>query len=59
MDLRDAVSKRPVLGKIAYKIRIQAVIRSARAQQVAKNIAKGYMKTCKEVVAKLGAASTG
>ena len=58
-DLADLVNKRPVLGKIAYKTRIRAVIRSAKAQRVAKNYAAGLRKVCKEVVEKKGAMARG
>ena len=59
MDLADAAAKKPMMGKSSYIARVRAVIRSAAAQEVAKNIAKGYMKTCEEVIAKNGAASSG
>ena len=45
--------------QMAYTARVRGVIRSAAAQEVAKRIGKGYMKTCKEVMAKKGAASSG
>ena len=59
MDLNDAVRKKPVLGKLAYTARIRAILRSPAAQEVAKNIGKGYLNTCKEVVRSKGAASSG
>ena len=59
LDLRDAVAKRPVLGKTAYRARVRAVCKSARAQQKAANIANGLKKVCKVVLAKKGAASGG
>ena len=59
LDLRDAVAKRPVLGKTAYRARVRAVCKSARAQQKAANIANGLKKVCKIVLAKKGAASGG
>lgn len=59
LDLQDALANRPWLGKMAYKARIKQVIRSTHAQNAAKNIAKGYMTVCREVVRKNGAASSG
>ena len=35
MDLKDAVAKRPVLGKMAYKSRVRSVRSSQQAQRVA------------------------
>jgi hypothetical protein len=57
--LQDAVAKRPVLGKAAYKERIKRICKSKRAQSVAVNIAGGLKKVCLEVVANKGAASRG
>ena len=59
LDLQDAVAKRPVLGKAAYKERIKRICKSKRAQSVAVNIAGGLKKVCLEVVANKGAASRG
>ena len=59
MDLADAVARRPVLGKMAYKARIRGVIKSRKAQQVAAAHAASLRKVCKEVIAKKGAASSG
>ena len=58
-DLADLVNKRPVLGKMAYKRRIEAVVKSARAQRVAKNYANGLRKVCQEVIKKKGAMTRG
>ena len=58
-DLADMVSRRPVLGKHAYRARIRAVCRSARARRVAKNLAGGLKKVCREVLDKKGAATRG
>ena len=46
--------KTPVLGKMAYRRRARAVLKSSEAQQVAKNITKGFKKVCQKVVAKDG-----
>ena len=59
LDLKDALAKKPLLGKMAYKARVLSVISSVAAQNVAKNIAAGYLKVCREVVRKKGAASSG
>ena len=39
---------------MAYRRRVRAVLKSSKAQQVAKNIAKGFKKVCQKVVAKDG-----
>ena len=59
MDLKDAVAKRPVLGKIAYRRRVRTVCASARAQQVARSCALGLKKVCKEIIQKGGEATRG
>ena len=59
MDLADALAKRPVLGKTAYRARVRRVIKSAKSQTVAGNFAKGLRATCKRVVAAKGAAVKG
>ena len=56
-DLDDLRSKRPVLGKTAYKQRVRNVFRSQKAQQAAKNLAKSFKKTCQKVVRLRGAHS--
>ena len=56
-DLNDLVEKRAPLGKLAFKMRVQVVLRSDRAQQVAKSQAKALRKVCKVVIKKRGAAS--
>ena len=59
MDLKDAVAKRPVLGKMAYRRRVRTVCASARAQQVAKSCCSGLKKVCKEIIQNKGAATRG
>ena len=49
--------KRRPLGKTAYTARVKSVMRSQRAQTVAKNFAKGFRKACKQVVSRKGAAA--
>ena len=57
MDLADAVSQRPLLGKTAYKLRVRRLVRSRSFQRIAANVAMGLKKTCKEVIRKRGAAA--
>ena len=59
MDLADAVAKRPSLGKQEYKARVQGVLKSRKAQQVAANCATSFKKTCREVAQRKGAGSKG
>ena len=59
MDLKDAVAKRPVLGKMAYKRRVRSVCSPRQAQRVAKACALGLKKVCKEVIRNEGAATSG
>ena len=56
-DLQDYHSKRAPLGKLAYRQRIRAVIKTAKAKQVAKHITMGLKKVCRKVVAVKGAHS--
>ena len=56
-DLRDALAKRPVLGKLAYRARIRAVLKTRKAERVAANTVNGLKKVCKKVIAKQGRAS--
>ena len=57
MDLKDAVAKRGVLSKFAFKARVRAVCRSKQAQRVAGNQTKLMKRVCREVVSKKGAAT--
>jgi hypothetical protein len=59
MDLKDALAKKAVLGKAAYRQRVRSVCSSQEAQRVAKACAFGLRKVCKEIVAKKGAATRG
>ena len=59
MDLKDAVAKRPVLGKMAYRQRVRRVMQSAKARNVAINTWGSFRKTCREVVKKKGKATRG
>ena len=59
MDLKDAVAKKPVLTKAAYKERIRRVCMSRKCQAVAGNCAKSFRRTCRRVVDAGGAAVKG
>ena len=58
-DLRDFSAGVPVLGKAAYRDRIKRLLRSSRAQAVAKNIARNFRTACKKVAKAGGAAVRG
>jgi len=58
-DLADLVAKRQPLGKTAYRERLKRLWRSARAQQVAKNIYTSLRSVCKRIVKSKGAAVRG
>ena len=57
LDLYDLQHGRAPMGKAAYKKRVQAVLRSKKAQAVAKAKFKAFRKVCLEVARKRGAAS--
>ena len=57
MDLEDLRKKRQPLGKTAYAARVKGVLKSAKAQTVAKNVAGRFRKACKQVVDRKGAAA--
>ena len=59
LDLKDAVSKRPVLGKIAYRERVKRVLQTKKAQNVAKKCALGLRRVCKAVINGGGIATRG
>ena len=59
LDLKDAVSNRPVLGKTAYRERVRRVLKTKKARTVAKNWALGLRKVCKHVVESGGMATRG
>ena len=56
-DLADLHAKRRTPNKAAYTARIRALLRTQRAQNVAKACAKSLNHVCKVVVSKKGAAS--
>ena len=57
MDLADLRAKRAPLSKLSYVQRVKSVIRTATAQRVAKKFAKRLRTSCKQVVARSGAAA--
>ena len=59
MDLKDAVAKRPVLGKTAYRERVRRVLQTAKARKCAANTFASFRKTCREVIKKKGRATRG
>jgi hypothetical protein len=56
-DLSDLGAGKNVLTKTNYLKRVQAILRSHRAQQVASNCVKRFRKDCKDVSDRGGAAS--
>ena len=56
-DFADLRARRRVPGKTAYTLRVKKLLRSARAQRVASNIALGLKRVCKQVAKNKGAAS--
>ena len=59
MDLVDAIAKKPVLGKTAYRARVLRVLKTTKAQTVVANFAKGFRRTCKRIVDGKGAGVKG
>ena len=57
MDLDDLVNDRPVPGATAYKERVRRVLKSPKAQQVAKNIFRGFRKTALDIQKRRGQAA--
>ena len=57
MDLADLRAKRRALGKTAYVQRVKGVIRSQKAQAVARKCAAKFRKTCKQIFDRGGAAA--
>ena len=56
-DFADLRARRKVLGKTAYTLRVKKLLRSARAQTVASNVALGLKRVCRQVIKNKGAAS--
>ncbi len=57
MDLADLRKKRRPLGKLAYTLRVKSVVKSQKAQTVAKNFAGRLRKACQQVIKRKGAAA--
>lgn len=57
MDLADMRKKRRPMGKTAYTARVKSVMRSQKAQAVAKKMAGRMRKSCQQVNARRGAAA--
>ena len=57
LDLKDLQNGRQPMGKTAYKKRVKVVLRSEKAQAVARAKFKAFKKVCMEVARKHGAAS--
>ncbi len=57
MDLEDLIKKRPVPGRTAYQERVRRLLKSPRAQQVAKNMFRSLRKVAQDVKNKGGRAS--
>ena len=57
LDLYDLQQGRPPMGKRAYKKRVESVLRSKKAQDVAQAKFKAFKKVCIEVARKKGAAA--
>ena len=56
-DLEDLRLKKPALNKVQYKQRVKEVLRTAKAQKVARAKFRNLKKVCQEVVNKKGAMS--
>ena len=57
-NLEDMSEKRPVLGKMTYKIRVENLFRSQKAQTMAKQFARKFRSTCLQVIKNNGAAAS-
>ena len=57
MDLEDLRKKRRPLGRAACAARVKRVLKTEKAQSVARNVAGRFSKACKQVVGRQGAAA--
>ena len=57
-DLEEIQQKRPILGKTAYELSVKTLVRSQRAQTMAKRFAKKLRSTCLQVIKNNGAAAS-
>ena len=58
-DLEDLKAKKPRPAKAEYVKRVKALLRTAKAQEVAGNCVGSFRKTCQEVSDKEGRVSRG
>jgi transposase len=58
-DLQDLKNGNRVLAKPEYTKRVQAVLRTRKAQEVAANCVRGFRKTCQKISDSQGAAVKG
>ena len=56
-DLKDLREGRSPLGKTAYRVRVKAMLKTHKAQEVANAKFNAFKKVCREVKGKGGAAS--
>ena len=56
IDLDDLNNKRPALNKFGLKMSVRALLRTAKAKEVARNTWRTLRKKCQGVVRKRGAA---
>ena len=56
-DLEDLRNKRPALGKTAWTVRLKRLLKTQKAQTVAKRKFQNFKKVCKVVYQKKGAHS--
>ena len=57
MDLADLKRGRKPLGRTAYTMRVKSLVRSQKAQAVAKKVAGRFQAACQQVVKRNGAAA--
>ena len=50
LDLRDLKKRKVALGKAAFRLRVQSICRSQKAQRVAASCTWGLKKVCHEVI---------
>ena len=54
MDLRDLHLKKAAVDRVGFKRRVEGLLKTQKAQLVAKNCAKGLRKVCQKVVDEAG-----
>ena len=50
LDLRDLNKREVALGEAAFRLRVQSICRSQKAQRVAASCTLGLRKVCHEVI---------